>query len=111
MVDILVTTNDTVTLLNVAGRIDSSNANELGDVLNAQIDSGAFRFVLDLSALDYMSSAGLRELVSALKRVRREQGDIRLAGPSSRVYEVLEMAGLDTIFQIFHSQAEALDSY
>jgi anti-anti-sigma regulatory factor len=52
----------------------------------------------------------LREIVSALKKVRGH-GDVRLAQPSPRVREVLEMAGLDTIFQIFPSQVEAVGSY
>ncbi len=111
MADIHVSREDNVTLLVVTGRIDSSNAHELGEVLNAVIDEGALQIAIDLSGLDYMSSAGLRELVSGLKRVRRSNGDIRLAEPSVRVKEVLEMAGLDTIFQVFPSKPEALKSY
>jgi anti-sigma B factor antagonist len=58
-----------------------------------------------------MSSAGLRELVNALKKVKRANGDLRLAQPSRRVREVMEMAGLDTIFLIFETSAEAVESY
>lgn len=99
-----------VTLVEVNGRIDSTNASELGEALSTQIDTGRNQMVLDLASVDYMSSAGLREIVSALKKVRGS-GDLRLAQPSARVQEVLEMAGLDTIFQIFGSQNEALGSY
>lgn len=99
-----------VTLVEVSGRIDSSNANQLGEALSTQIDDGNKQMVLDLAQVDYMSSAGLREIVSALKKVRGA-GDLRLSQPSVRVREVLEMAGLDTIFQIFESQDKALGSY
>ncbi|MBZ0279679.1 MAG: STAS domain-containing protein [Anaerolineae bacterium] len=99
-----------ITLVEVSGRIDSSNANQLGEALSSQIDDGHKQMVLDLAQVDYMSSAGLREIVSALKKVRGS-GDLRLAQPSVRVREVLEMAGLDTIFQIFESQDKALGSY
>ena len=58
-----------------------------------------------------MSSAGLRELVTALKKVKRGTGDLRLATPSARVMEVLELAGLDSIFEIFDSQVEAVGSF
>jgi anti-sigma B factor antagonist len=58
-----------------------------------------------------MSSAGLRELVTALKKVKRGTGDLRLASPSQRVLEVLELAGLDSIFEIFTNQVEAVGSF
>jgi anti-sigma B factor antagonist len=98
------------TLIEVMGRIDSSNASQFGEALLQEINAGRLNLVVDLAGVDYMSSAGLREIVNAAKRVRGN-GDLRLAQPSSRVLEVLEMAGLDTIFNIFSSQREALDSY
>lgn len=98
------------TLLTIAGRIDSTNASQFGEALMQEINAGHLNLVLDLAAVDYMSSAGLREIVNAAKKVRGK-GDLRLAQPSDRVREVFEMAGLDTIFQIYDSQSEALKSY
>ncbi len=100
-----------VTLFEVSGRIDSTNANELGEALNAAIDAGRTQIVIDLSSVEYMSSAGLRELVAALKKVKRGTGDLRLASPSERVMEVLELAGLDSIFEIYPNQVEAVGSF
>jgi anti-sigma B factor antagonist len=111
MIDISVSGVEHVTLIEVSGRIDSMNANELGVALAAEIDNGNNQIVLDLAGVDYMSSAGLRELVNSLKRAKRNTGDVRLAQPSERVREVLEMAGLDTIFQIYDTQVEAVGSY
>jgi len=111
MPEITVSKEAGVTLICVAGRIDSSNANELGEALTELIDSGNRSLVMDLSAVDYMSSAGLRELVSALKRVKRDAGDLRIAQPSKRVLDVMTLAGLNTIFTIYNTQAEALNSY
>jgi anti-sigma B factor antagonist len=111
MIDINVSERDGATLVEVSGRIDSMNANQLGEALSNEIDGGRIRLVLDLSGVDYMSSAGLREIVASLKKVKRATGDLRIAQPSERVREVLEMAGLDTIFQIFPTQGEALGSY
>lgn len=98
------------TLIEVSGRIDSNNANQLGEALTNAINAGNVQLVLDLASLDYMSSAGLREIVSAYKKVQGK-GDLRLVQPSERVAEVLEMAGLDSIFQIFPSQSAAIASY
>jgi anti-sigma B factor antagonist len=100
-----------VTLFEITGRIDSTNANELGEALNTAIDTGHTQIVVDLSGVEYMSSAGLREMVTALKKVKRGTGDLRLAAPSERVLEVLELAGLDSIFEIFPTQVEAVGSF
>ncbi len=109
--DIHVSELHRATLIEVNGRIDSTNAQQLGNTLNEQIDAGRYQLVIDLSGVEYMSSAGLRELVAALKRVKRNNGDLRIAVPSDRVREVLDLAGLDVIFQIFPTQVEAVGSY
>lgn len=111
MVTINVTAHDEVTVVEVSGRVDGMNANEMGSAIGGAIDGGGVHVVLDLSGVDYMSSAGLRELVNSFKKAKRAAGDIRLAQPSDRVREVLEMAGLDTIFRIYGSQSEAVGSY
>lgn len=99
------------TVLAARGRIDSMTASKLGEALTREISAGHITLVLDLSGVDYMSSAGLRELVNALKKVKRANGDLRIAQPSRRVREVMEMAGLDTIFLIFETSTEAVESY
>jgi anti-sigma B factor antagonist len=102
-----------IALLEVQGRVDSTTASELGAALNKTIEDGKNRIVLDLREVEYMSSAGLREMVSALKRVQNiaGTGDLRLASPSDRVREVLELAGLDEIFKIFDTQVDAVGSF
>ena len=100
-----------VQLFEVIGRVDSTNASELGAALDRAADEGRTSMVLDLSGVEYMSSAGLREMVRVLKRVKRGGGDLRIANPSERVKEVLELAGLDTIFEIYPTQVEAVGSF
>ncbi|MBN1964522.1 MAG: STAS domain-containing protein [Anaerolineae bacterium] len=100
-----------VTLFEISGRVDSTNATELGEALNAAIEAGRTQLVADLAGVEYMSSAGLRELVTALKKVKRGTGDLRLAAPSERVRDVLELAGLDSIFEIYPDQVEAVGSF
>jgi anti-sigma B factor antagonist len=111
MMAINVTSHRHVTVVEVSGRVDGMNAGELGEAISTAIDKGEVHLVLDLSHVDYMSSAGLRELVNSLKKAKKLAGDIRLAQPSDRVREVLEMSGLDTVFRIFDTQSEAVASY
>jgi anti-anti-sigma factor len=103
--------NQQIAVVAAQGRIDSSTAGDLGTALQQVIDEGHTRIVLDVGGVDYMSSAGLREIVLALKQVRKDNGDMRMAQVSERVYEVLELSGLNTIVQIFDSQADAVGSF
>jgi anti-sigma B factor antagonist len=109
--DVTVSEMRRVTLLEVSGRIDSTNATQFGDTLGSQIDAGRYQLVLDLSRVEYISSAGLREMVAALKKVKQFNGDLRIATPSERVREVMELAGLNSIFQVYPTQVEAVGSY
>ncbi|MAU11072.1 MAG: anti-anti-sigma factor [Anaerolineaceae bacterium] len=111
MIEINISDHQQVTLVEVSGRVDSMNANELGSAINHQVTGGHVRLVLDLSHVEYMSSAGLREIVVGLKATKRASGDLRIAQPSDRVREVLEMSGLDSILNIYESQSAAITSY
>jgi anti-anti-sigma factor len=100
-----------VDLVTVSGRVDSSSAPELDQALKNLTKEGRCNLVLDLSQVEYMSSAGLRSLVSALRECKRQGGDVRLATPSARVSEVLGLAGLDSIFRVYNTTTEAVGSY
>jgi anti-sigma B factor antagonist len=100
-----------VNIMTVAGRIDSSNATELDEALKDLLGNGRYNIVLDLAGVEYMSSAGLRALVSAVRECKRRGGDLRLTTPSERVSEVLKLAGLDSIFQTFDDSTTAVGSF
>jgi anti-sigma B factor antagonist len=100
-----------VDLVTVAGRIDSSNASELDEALKGLLSNGRYNIVLDLSGVDYMSSAGLRSLVATVRECKRRSGDLRLTQPSERVSDVLKLAGLDSVFQVFDDPTAAVGSF
>ena len=100
-----------VDVVTVSGRIDSSNASEFDEVLKRLLDNGRNRIVLDMAGVNYMSSAGLRTMVNALRASKKGNGDIRLATPSTRIGEVLKLAGLESIFQTFDDQVSAVGSF
>jgi anti-sigma B factor antagonist len=100
-----------VTVMDIEGRIDSGTASGLSQALSEAIEKGATRLVIDLEGVDYVSSAGLRELVTALKKVNQDDGDLRLASPSDRVREVLELSGLDSILSVYDTRGDAVGSF
>jgi len=101
-----------VDLVAVEGRVDSSTAPQLEKALQKIIDAGRYRIVVDLSGTDFMSSAGLRALLTALKQVRRfNRGDLRLAAMSSKVKKAFELAGLTVVFQLHDDSVDAVASF
>lgn len=111
MLEIQISGQAQIAIVTAEGRVDSSTAGQLGEALTGVIDDGYHNIVLDIGGVDYMSSAGLREMVATLKKVRADDGDMRVAQVTERVFEVLELSGLNTLLQFFDSQAEAIDSF
>jgi anti-sigma B factor antagonist len=100
-----------VELVTVNGRVDSSSATELEQAMNTIIARKAYNIVLELSGVEYMSSAGLRVLISTLRTCKTKRGDVRLAAVSERVDEVLELAGIKAMFSVYDNATTAVGSF
>ena len=99
-------------LFTLHGRIDSSKAPQVEAMFKETTDLGRFHFVLDMSEVEFVSSAFLRVLISNLKTVHRfNRGDIYLAAMTPRVKDVLDLAGLQPLFKTFDTVAEAVGSW
>lgn len=93
-------------VVTVSGRIDSLSVRQLEQDLRIVDDAGVRCLILDMHQVDYMSAAGLR----LLKSLEDICDDIRIAAPSARVLEVLQIAGLEGGFRVFRNQTEALQA-
>lgn len=103
--------HETITVLVAEGSLDSLSADSLTQVLDQQILAGNTRLVVDLAAVHYTSSAGLRSLLMALKGARRVGGDLRLGAAQPNVMEVLSLAGFTSIIKTFDDVSAAIASY
>ncbi len=109
--DIAEKKNGNINVLSLTGRLDAYNATELEKKLNALIEAGQYNLVIDLEKLEYISSSGLRVFLATLKRVKKEQGDIKLAGMQSFIAEVFNISGFSQLFSIFDSQEAAVNAF
>jgi anti-sigma B factor antagonist len=99
-------------LLKIDGRVDHETAMELEKTLNNIFKRRRYQIVVDLSGVDYISSAGLHTLVSALKKARRRtEGDVRLAALTSRLKEGFNLVGFDQLFQTYEEVSDAVGSF
>ncbi len=92
----------------VRGSLDTNTAPEAGEALIGLINGGAKRIVADFEHVDYISSAGLRVLLVAAKRLRAGGGDMRLCNLNPFVQEVFDISGFGVMFSVFDTRDAAL---
>ena len=86
------------TIIELVGRLDTTTAPALDKAINSDIE-GAKKLVIDFKSLEYISSAGLRVLLGAQKKMQKI-GTMKLTGVCEEVMEVLEMTGFADILVI-----------
>ena len=97
-----------IDMIRPSGRIDSANAHEFEQAVVAKLDEGCKRLVFDFSDLDFMSSAGLRVVLLAGKRMRESKGRLAFAGLRENVHDVFAMSGFLKLFEAHATVDEAL---
>ena len=95
-------------VVSVKGRADALTAPELEKNLLETIAGGEKRLLMDLSGLQYISSAGLRSLLVLAKKLKSEHGAILFTGLHGPVDEVFKISGFYSIFKICDSLETAL---
>ena len=97
-----------VRILEVHGDADLHSAPELRERIRGAIDAGANTVVVDLSTTTIIDSTSLGVLLGGMKRLREQNGQIRLVVPRPEVRRVFEITMLDRVFPLHDTQAEAL---
>ena len=101
---------DGVLVLGLEGELDAVSSKMFEEKVLAVIDGGEARFVIDLSLLDYVSSAGLRVFLVAANRLTTAGSKVVLCSLQEPVKQVFDIVGFYSIFPILGSKGEALNS-
>jgi anti-sigma B factor antagonist len=96
------------TVVTVHGEIDVATSPTLRERLIDLVNDGATRLVLDLETVDFLDSTGLGTIVSLLKRVRTQGGDLRLVCTEARIRRLFEITGLDKAVPLHASLDDAI---
>jgi len=104
-------TENGVALLEVEGEVDAHTARKLDKALKDLLAQGHSRLVLDASQIKYISSAGLRVLLSAQREARQLGGEVRLFGLSAQVRRTFEMAGFGQLLYVSDTRQEAMEGW
>ena len=100
-------------LVTVSGRIDSATAPELEKVLLGLIEAGQRNIVVNLRDTDFISSAGLKALLTALMKVRKmvPAGEVVIAEIRPQLKESFDLVGFDRLFSFFDDTLHAVGSF
>ena len=102
-------TRDDVTIVVFAGSLDSKTSPQVQQALDGIVAGGGRKLLIDFTALDYISSAGLRVLLGTAKRLSGVGSALRLFGLNESVREVFQISGFSAIFAVFATEDDALN--
>jgi anti-sigma B factor antagonist len=99
------------TVVSIQGSIDAMTASQVTNFLTMHIEGSEVNLVVDLEQVEFMSSAGLRAILTILKESRQHGGDLRLAAAHPGVEKILKMSGFTNILKSYKTVDEAVQSF
>ncbi len=100
-----------ICLFRVRGYVDTTTSPELQRTLSQVIEEGIYQIIVDLGAVNYVSSAGWGVFVGEIRGLRERGGDLKIVQMLPEVYEVFEMLEFNRILTCYDSLEEAVDDY
>ena len=98
-------------ILEFEGKLDTQTSPHAQRELTRLVEEGARKILVDFDKLDYVSSAGLRVLLTTAKQLKAENGELRICCLNELVSDVFDISGFITIFKVFASASEALEDF
>lgn len=95
-------------VIRVTGRVDSNTSPQFDQKLKEYISANRVHIVVEMDATDFLSSAGVRALISAQKALKPKGGQVVLSKPSEKVRDVLKLAALESLFPIYDDTESAI---
>jgi anti-sigma B factor antagonist len=101
-----------VTVVDISGRIElGEESGALRDLICDLASKGDKKILLNLGDVHYIDTSGLASLVSALIRVRKQGGELKLLNLTDKVSDLMQITKLYTVFDIMNDEAEAVKSF
>jgi anti-sigma B factor antagonist len=98
-------------VLDLYGELDAHTASQLEDALKDLINNKKSTIIVNFRELDYIASAGLGVFMAYIEDVRSIGGDIKLTNMNDKVYNVFDLLGFPTLYDIFHNEEEAVKKF
>ena len=100
--------NDGIIILKLNGRMDATSVGEFTEECQKQIKNGSGRFIVDLAGLEYISSAGLRGILTMGKTCKAAKAALAFCSMQAMVADMFKLSGFTSILTIYPTLDEAL---
>lgn len=98
-----------VIVIRLKGRLDAASSPQLEKKITSIIDSGHFKLILNMAEVEYLSSAGMRLMLSASKKLKHLEGKVVACNMTEDVMDVIRMAGFHQVLEIYPSEEECFN--
>lgn len=101
-----------VVILAPEGKITLGDGDqELGEAVRQALEKGARKILIDFGKVGTLDSSGLGELVGCYTSIKHRQGELRICGLNSRIFSLMQMTSLHSVFEVRDTEAEALAGF
>jgi anti-sigma B factor antagonist len=111
MIDIDSRDENGIMVVEIEGKLNTGASPDAEKFLNSLLDDGATKILLNMEDMDFISSTGLRVILSTGKKLAAVSGKLIICNPNLTVMDVLKMSGFSQMFKVFDSEEEALSSF
>lgn len=102
---------DTYDVLELYGELDAHTASQLEDSLKRLIDQEKHQIIINCEELEYIASAGLGVFMAYIEDIRSLGGDIKLTNMNPKVYNVFDLLGFPSLYDILEKEHEAIEKF
>ncbi|MDD3147671.1 MAG: STAS domain-containing protein [Candidatus Riflebacteria bacterium] len=103
--------SNSITLVVLRGEIGTDTVNQFKEKMDAIVNEGRKRLIMDFQDVSYLNSMGLGVVAATLKKVKKDKGDLKLINLSPAVQELFELTRLTKVFEICESEESAIKSF
>lgn len=100
-----------ISILDLNGFLDAHTSTILENYINELMANQQVKLIMNFEKLQYISSAGLGVFMAYVEDIREKEGDIKLCGMSSKIFNVFELLGFPVLFEITQSELEAIEKF
>lgn len=110
-VDVKEERKEDVLILHIKGRLDAVSSPSAEKKVFDFINNGQHKLLLDFAGVDYLSSAGMRMLLSTTKKLKTISGKLVVCSINTNVMDVLKMSGFDHVLELAKNEDEGLKKF
>lgn len=101
-----------VTILSPEGKITLGDGDqELGEAVRSLLEKGSRKVLINFEKVGYLDSSGVGELVGCFTSLKTRGGELRICGMNSRIFNLIKMTSLHSVFTVKDTEEEALEGF